>query len=409
MSIDLVRTIMRKIRMGKAPKWMLDLKEEGMNIQQLSEKIVSLINERKMAQSAAAGDEDMEFGDACWTEYAEAGEINGVWIRGMDTKTKIRNRMSGKLFSIDEIAHVAALDDWKREKGNIYGHIDHKKDENIDIGIEDVKYDFGEGLYFKLNPKDKKIRDGLEAGYIKPSIEIDFYSDMVDNDGKILKYRPSGIGLMVNGNARGGDNVGPGTPDPITSLSAEGGDYMPKEGDDENEGGAGDDNQDHKKDKPEDKKKPEDGQEDNPGDDENDEDENSDGGGDGDDTPPEDDVERLKKEIEEMKKERERLLKSDKIREDLENTIKKQLAAQIGEGYSWENRTLDEVKRDLELINTFSERFTKGVPSAGIDPIIPPSVPESDVNENGVPTKKWYKKVDEEFNKSRKLRKEIKR
>ncbi len=400
---NLREIIVKKFRSGNVPKWMLELREEGMSIYEIGDKIAQLIKERAMVKSAAAGDEDAEVGEACWTEAAEAGEVEGVWIRGMDTKTKIRQRHGGRLFSIDEIAHVVAIDDWKKNREKIVGHIDHNRGDKkaeVDLGIEDVKYDFGNGLYFKLNPKDPEIRKGLSEGYIKPSIEIDFYSDMVKDD-KILKYQPTGIGLMINGNARGGDNVGPGTPDPITSISAEGGEPMPEKKKD-NEGNEGNN-------EPE---EPENNEPEGPKNNEPEEPEIKPEGtkpeGEKNGDEDEDEVEKLRKEIEEMKKEREELLKSEKIKEDLENTIKKQIAAQIGEDYKYEDKTLDEVKRDLELINTFSKRLTDGVPGAGIVPIIPPSKPERDIDENGIPSEKWYKKVNEKFN-TRKKRKEIKR
>lgn len=143
---------------------------------------------------------------AFWTQGAEGGfPLKSKWIRVMEPTTKLDSPWGP--IGVSEEAHISAIPLWKK---GVFGHIDHDKDPNREftVDIQDAKWVPGEGMYVQVDGDNPAI-NMLKEGKAKPSIEIDV-ADQEDYDGKnrrVKRYIPTGIGIMINGEANG-KNVG---------------------------------------------------------------------------------------------------------------------------------------------------------------------------------------------------------
>jgi hypothetical protein len=146
------------------------------------------------------------YATAFWTQAIEGGK-NGKWVRVMEPKTKLNSKWGP--ISVSEEAHIEALELWKK---GIFAHIDHDKNKEFPLKINDAKYVPGEGLYI-LPDGDHPSIQMLRDGKAKPSIEIVANKEHYDGENRrAKKYTPIGLGIMIDGEANG-INVGAFDPD----------------------------------------------------------------------------------------------------------------------------------------------------------------------------------------------------
>ena len=103
---------------------------------------------------------------------------------------------------------MAALPTWNKINN---GHIDHNRENRVDIEIGEARYDIDKGLYLKVRTNDDEVNKELKRGDILPSIEVDVESEDVLDKNIIDYYVPTGLGLMKD-NEPMGNSVGPEKP-----------------------------------------------------------------------------------------------------------------------------------------------------------------------------------------------------
>jgi len=180
---------------------------------------------------AHGGEEDDSYAEAFFTDVSEAygGDTSDgepFWVLATEWDTMLNDRTIGRI-SVNPIAHMAAIDERQWVNKSIVGHIDHKKDQEIDINVSDARWEFGKGLFLEVNPSVKRIYDGMKENIIKPSIEIRTFPDTGFSGKTANFYKAKGLGLMVDKNAMG-INVGADNPDEEGSFAG-GGDVMADE------------------------------------------------------------------------------------------------------------------------------------------------------------------------------------
>jgi len=365
---------------------------------------------------------EVDHAEALWTQALEGGigaDQGPIWIKVYEVGTKLKRRSTGQYISISEDAHIKNIESWKTRMSELVGHIDHNRDAEFNIGVSDIKYNPGIGLFFKMKPENETLRKGLFNGTIKPSIEVDMSEEDLKG-GELVNYIPTGLGLMVNGTALGKD-VGPSMPDFDTAL---GGETMTEKKKEDVDTFIGEiktafesDKEKFVAEKPtwdtkvkeffgekvpeehnkviskyfedaklETKKKPK-----------------------GDDTivkPEDETVKQLKeqllalqKEKEDMNAKLEKLVNSEAQKTELENVLKKQYGEQIKAlletDYSWENKSLEKVKDDYLLVSMIETKRKKEMPKAGLPPVggNPPPGSKKDFDKDGVVSDDRFKEI----------------
>jgi len=163
---------------------------------------------------------------AFWTQGAEGGILDdSEWLRVIEPNTKLDSPYGP--IKIEEQAHIDCLDVWKK---GVFGHIDHDDEQEFVIEVKDAKYVENDGLYIKAHTNNKMILKMLKSGKAKPSVEIDIPTKGdYDGENRVVKrYTPTGIGVMVNGEALG-ENVGAFAPDLTRAIGGK--QNMGEEGD----------------------------------------------------------------------------------------------------------------------------------------------------------------------------------
>lgn len=103
---------------------------------------------------------------------------------------------------------MAALPTWTKINK---GHVDHNRENRVDIEVGEARYDIDKGLYLKVRTNDNEVNKELKRGDILPSIEVDVESEDVLDKNIIDYYVPTGLGLMKD-NEPMGNSVGPEKP-----------------------------------------------------------------------------------------------------------------------------------------------------------------------------------------------------
>lgn len=322
----LVQKILRAIEKGVIPRI---CRERGIKGRKCAELIVAIIeNRRKKAKEMRGGEETGTNMSGLYTEFPEEVEEDedGLWLSVASPETKLVGR-DGRLYSLDDVAHLLAVDDWKQVNK---AHIDHNENDEYPIEIKDVKYDFKGGLYLKVNADDN-IKQLLREGVLKPSIEI--YAPGVE-DNLIKYYKPVGLGLMLVGKPRhplGGPSEVPETAVGGEKMTEEEGN--PPKGEDE-------------------EKKPEGSEEENKPQEGNNEELSEE--------------EKLKQELERLRQEREELLKkmeeaknarekSRMLEEALKQEYLKKLPEELQDRYK--DKPLEEIKEAIDIVSAILPRF----------------------------------------------------
>ena len=200
---DIVTTpVQKRCATGKMPAWMRKMKKSNdFSCEELATAVTELVVEkRNRARRVEAGEKKTSvlslYGGDDWT-----------WILATENDTRLRG-LSGDRYLIDPTAHMAALPTWNKIND---GHIDHNRENRVDIEVGEARYDIDKGLYLKVRTNDNEVNKQLKRGDILPSIEVDVESEDVLDKNIIDYYIPTGLGLMKD-NEPMGNSVGPEKP-----------------------------------------------------------------------------------------------------------------------------------------------------------------------------------------------------
>ena len=202
MSDIVTKPVQKRCATGKMPAWMRKMKKSnGYSCEELATAVTDLVvNKRKRAKRVEAGEKKTSvlslYGGDDWT-----------WILATENDTRLRG-LSGDRYLIDPTAHMAALPTWTKINK---GHIDHNRENRVDIEVGEARYDIDKGLYLKVRTNDDEVNRELKRGDILPSIEVDVESEDVLDKNIIDYYVPTGLGLMKD-NEPMGNSVGPEKP-----------------------------------------------------------------------------------------------------------------------------------------------------------------------------------------------------
>lgn len=395
MPVEAARNIAKRCREGKLSDRMKKLKkklekEKGKSLSctEFGHIVANMIeNERK---SEGKGGDVPHKAYAYYAQSAKGGdppkpeERKPFWLSVMDSKTKLRDDQHGPV-SVDDIAMFMSKDDWK----GVSGHLDHFTDLDKDINITDTRFDFGNGeLFFEVKPDDTEIYDGLRSGNIKPSIEIGYWGKDIDEDDYVTRFTPKGLGLMVDGTARG-ENVGPRDP-PSEALGGdnmEEGDETPTEGD-------------KKKEEPEEEEQPDDqSQQEEQGSEEEEEEEEQTEETD----PTKKEIEELRNKLKEQNDKLEKVLtekksvntKNKELEEVIINNIVEENKGKYPKDYILvrDNMSVSDVKERVAELDRIANLVGKGFPENDIPPIISKEEEPEAYDEDGNITEEHYKKL----------------
>ena len=200
---DIVTTpVQKRCATGKMPAWMRKMKKSNdYSCEELATAVTELVVEkRNRARRVEAGEKKTSvlslYGGDDWT-----------WILATENDTRLRG-LSGDRYLIDPTAHMAALPTWNKINN---GHIDHNRENRVDIEVGEARYDIDKGLYLKVRTNNDEVNKELKRGDILPSIEVDVESEDVLDKNIIDYYVPTGLGLMKD-NEPMGNSVGPEKP-----------------------------------------------------------------------------------------------------------------------------------------------------------------------------------------------------
>ena len=202
MSDIVTKPVQKRCATGKMPAWMRKMKKSnGYSCEELATAVTDLVvNKRKRARRVEAGEKKTSvlslYGGDDWT-----------WILATENDTRLRG-LSGDRYLIDPTAHMAALPTWTKINK---GHVDHNRENRVDIEVGEARYDIDKGLYLKVRTNDNEVNKELKRGDILPSIEVDVESEDVLDKNIIDYYVPTGLGLMKD-NEPMGNSVGPEKP-----------------------------------------------------------------------------------------------------------------------------------------------------------------------------------------------------
>ena len=202
MSNIVTTPVQKRCATGKMPAWMRKMKKSNdYSCEELASAVTELVvKKRNRARRVEAGEKKTSvlslYGGDDWT-----------WILATENDTRLRG-LSGDRYLIDPTAHMAALPTWNKINN---GHIDHNRENRVDIEIGEARYDIDKGLYLKVRTNDDEVNKELKRGDILPSIEVDVESEDVLDKNIIDYYVPTGLGLMKD-NEPMGNSVGPEKP-----------------------------------------------------------------------------------------------------------------------------------------------------------------------------------------------------
>ena len=202
MSNIVTTPVQKRCATGKMPAWMRKMKKSNdFSCEELATAVTELVvKKRNRARRVEAGEKKTSvlslYGGDDWT-----------WILATENDTRLRG-LSGDRYLIDPTAHMAALPTWNKINN---GHIDHNRENRVDIEIGEARYDIDKGLYLKVRTNDDEVNKELKRGDILPSIEVDVESEDVLDKNIIDYYVPTGLGLMKD-NEPMGNSVGPEKP-----------------------------------------------------------------------------------------------------------------------------------------------------------------------------------------------------
>jgi hypothetical protein len=202
MSDIVTKPVQKRCATGKMPAWMRKMKKSnGYSCEELATAVTDLVvNKRNRARRVEAGEKKTSvlslYGGDDWT-----------WILATENDTRLRG-LSGDRYLIDPTAHMAALPTWTKINN---GHVDHNRENRVDIEVGEARYDIDKGLYLKVRTNDNEVNKELKRGDILPSIEVDVESEDVLDKNIIDYYVPTGLGLMKD-NEPMGNSVGPEKP-----------------------------------------------------------------------------------------------------------------------------------------------------------------------------------------------------
>ena len=202
MSNIVTTPVQKRCATGKMPAWMRKMKKSNdYSCEELATAVTELVVEkRNRARRVEAGEKKTSvlslYGGDDWT-----------WILATENDTRLRG-LSGDRYLIDPTAHMAALPTWNKIND---GHIDHNRENRVDIEVGEARYDIDKGLYLKVRTNDNEVNKQLKRGDILPSIEVDVESEDVLDKNIIDYYIPTGLGLMKD-NEPMGNSVGPEKP-----------------------------------------------------------------------------------------------------------------------------------------------------------------------------------------------------
>jgi len=202
MSNIVTTPVQKRCATGKMPAWMRKMKKSNdYSCEELATAVTELVVEkRNRARRVEAGEKKTSvlslYGGDDWT-----------WILATENDTRLRG-LSGDRYLIDPTAHMAALPTWNKINN---GHIDHNRENRVDIEVGEARYDIDKGLYLKVRTNDNEVNKQLKRGDILPSIEVDVESEDVLDKNIIDYYIPTGLGLMKD-NEPMGNSVGPEKP-----------------------------------------------------------------------------------------------------------------------------------------------------------------------------------------------------
>jgi len=202
MSDIVTKPVQKRCATGKMPAWMRKMKKSnGYSCEELATAVTDLVvNKRNRARRVEAGEKKTSvlslYGGDDWT-----------WILATENDTRLRG-LSGDRYLIDPTAHMAALPTWTKINN---GHVDHNRENRVDIEVGEARYDIDKGLYLKVRTNDDEVNKELKRGDILPSIEVDVESEDVLDKNIIDYYVPTGLGLMKD-NEPMGNSVGPEKP-----------------------------------------------------------------------------------------------------------------------------------------------------------------------------------------------------
>jgi len=230
MPIEMVNKIAKAIQSGKISKRMKSLVERmrkerpGITIRQIAEAIVAMIENKRKNRSAQGGDLFSAFG--LWTQVDDNGGIEltskePFWLNIMGPNTALRTDFGSKF--VDDVAMIDLFERLKKEPNKIVGHRNHRmKDEKAryDLNISDVKYEFDKGISVLMNPTDREIYQAFKTGKAKPSPEIGFSDEDLEEDYILHVGDFKGLGVMIEKDAVD-PTLGPHNPDPNLALGGE--------------------------------------------------------------------------------------------------------------------------------------------------------------------------------------------
>ena len=202
MSDTVITPVKKRCATGKMPAWMRKMKKSNdYSCEELASAVTELVVEkRNRARRVEAGEKKTSvlslYGGDDWT-----------WILATENDTRLRG-LSGDRYLIDPTAHMAALPTWTKINN---GHVDHNRENRVDIEVGEARYDIDKGLYLKVRTNDNEVNKELKRGDILPSIEVDVESEDVLDKNIIDYYVPTGLGLMKD-NEPMGNSVGPEKP-----------------------------------------------------------------------------------------------------------------------------------------------------------------------------------------------------
>lgn len=202
MSDIVTKPVQKRCATGKMPAWMRKMKKSnGYSCEELATAVTDLVvDKRNRARRVEAGEKKTSvlslYGGDDWT-----------WILATENDTRLRG-LSGDRYLIDPTAHMAALPTWTKINN---GHVDHNRENRVDIEVGEARYDIDKGLYLKVRTNDNEVNKELKRGDILPSIEVDVESEDVLDKNIIDYYVPTGLGLMKD-NEPMGNSVGPEKP-----------------------------------------------------------------------------------------------------------------------------------------------------------------------------------------------------
>lgn len=230
MPIEMVNKIEQAIKAGKLSKRMKQLvarlrkERPGITLRQIAEAIVSMIENKRKSRKALGGDMFSAYG--LWTQINDRGEEQitsdgPFWLNIMGPKTALRTDFGPKF--PDDIAMIDLVDRLKPELKNLKGHRNHRMNDpkyTYELNASDIKYEFDKGVSVYINPADKEIYHALKTGKAKPSPEVLFSDEDLEEDYITHLGEFKGLGIMIEKDSVD-PTLGPHEPDMRIALGGE--------------------------------------------------------------------------------------------------------------------------------------------------------------------------------------------